>query len=74
MLLEQRTCERPQSGAFVLHTAMDSFFVMPPSLLRLIVIIIGCTLSNMIGIYAVGMTVNERTMVKSYINKIKEKF
>lgn len=50
------------------------FFVMPPSLLRLIVIIIGCTLSNMIGIYAVGMTVNERTMVKSYINKIKEKF
>ena len=26
MILEQRTCERPQSGAFVLHTAMDSFF------------------------------------------------
>lgn len=53
---------------------LSAFFLMPDSFLRLTIIIIASILSNMVIMYIVGMSRNERGVVNSYITKLKNRF
>ena len=53
---------------------LSAFLLMPDSFLRLTTIIIASILSNVVAMYIVGMSKNERGMINSYIVKLKNKF